>query len=323
MPNNYAWKPVDFYKEHSPYPLKCYGSDNDVYERFINKAFEVHWTARTNIKQYEDSKRREAMLKELREVADSGGWDFPPLEPTSLNQAVEHAVKNSRWCSTTFGSFTPQDYPYWGPDTDLKLIPNQSPKAAANFFKAFDKKLAEGEEGHRTLWEQFKKLGEIAEYAATTRPTKEQARQAEEAMKIIKEAHEKAERVVWWTTKAVDVTSTMVYAWTKETSRLSKLMETVEKCSKGVEVLTSALGKGLSLVEKAEEIEEIRNRYQSMQGALGPGAAAVIALLPEVLGYVPIFGELYAEAFKVVPGLVDMLEKRNAQLQLAYAIGSR
>ncbi len=60
-----------------------------------------------------------------------------------------------------------------------------------------------------------------------------------------------------------------------------------------------------------------------MQGALGPGAAATIALLPEVLGYVPFFGDVYKEAFKVVPGMVSMLENRNAQLQLAMAVGSR
>jgi hypothetical protein len=318
------WKPVDFYKEFSPYPLKCYGSPNDVHEKFMNKAFEVHWTARTNIKTHPDAGRRDAMLKQLRECADSGGWDFPPMEPTSLNQAFECVAKYSTWTCPYVGSYLSKDYPYWaGTDVDPKACVNNLPKAAASFFKAFDAKLEEGEEGHKTLWEQLKNLAEIAEYACRTKPTKEQARKAEEAMKTIREAHEKAERFVWWTTKVVDVSDSLIEACRTEMPRLSKLLETVEKCNKGVEKLTDALSKGFSIVETAETVGEIQDRYQSMQGALGPGAAATIALLPEVLGYVPFFGEVYKEAFKVVPGMVSMLENRNAQLQLAMAVGSR
>lgn len=319
MPNNYAWKPVEFYKEISPYPLQCYGSTNEIHERFINKAFEVHWTARTNIKKLDDKIRRDAMLKTLEEVSDSGGWDFPPLEPTSLNQAFKEVAKYSRWYCTTPGSFAPKDYPYWDTDTDLRLLGNRSPKAAANFFKAFDEKLADGEKAHESLWEQLKIVAEVAK-SSIERPSRDQAHKAEQAMKIIKEAHEKAEQYVWWTTKAVDVTATMVYAWTKETSRLSKMMEIVEKCSEGSEGLTSAVSKALWVFEKPDEIKD---RFESMQGSLGRGAAATLALLPEVLEYVPVFGKLYAEAFKGVPQLVDMLEERNRQLQLAMATCSR
>lgn len=325
MPNKgKPWKPVDFYKEFSPYPLKCYGSPNDVHERFMNKAFEVHWTARTNIKNHPDAGRRDVMLKQLRECADSGGWDFPPMEPTSLNQAFECVAKYSTWTCPYNGSYTAKDYPYWGEtDGDLKAKVNNLPKAAANFFKAFDAKLEEGEEAHKALWEQLKNLSQIAEYAGRTKPTKEQARKAEEAMETIKEAHEKAERFVWWTTNVVDVSESLIEACGTELPRFSRLLEHIEKCNKGIEVLTGALGKGFWLVETTEKVGEIQDRYQSMQGALGPGAAATLALLPEVLGYVPFFGEVYKEAFKVVPGIVSMLENRNAQLQLAMAVGSK
>jgi RibD C-terminal domain len=221
-------------------------------------------------------------------------------------------------------SYTAKDYPYWGEtDGDLKAKVNNLPKAAANFFKAFDAKLEEGEEAHKALWEQLKNLSQIAEYAGRTKPTKEQARKAEEAMETIKEAHEKAERFVWWTTNVVDVSESLIEACGTELPRFSRLLEHIEKCNKGIEVLTGALGKGFWLVETTEKVGEIQDRYQSMQGALGSGAAATLALLPEVLGYVPFFGEVYKEAFKVVPGIVSMLENRNAQLQLAMAVGSR
>jgi hypothetical protein len=153
----------------------------------LNFAFEVFYTAKTNILQCEDASQRAGMLSKLHDAA-TNGWGRGVQD---LDDAFEHLIANGgRWTDSHTSNY------YGGPGKIFKPANMilEAPTAAVNFLDSVDDKM-------KSLREAIAQFSSQAQQVTQAQQANDWAR-ASTALNGIKDYGGRVKYLLWWAPRA-------------------------------------------------------------------------------------------------------------------------
>jgi hypothetical protein len=229
--------------------------------QILNKAFRIFYDCRRNIEKCPDFDQGEAMLKELEDAATTG-WKWHYFGVHDLKQAIKHFETSGQlWTNEDTGQYEGGEGKLYAYDSD------DAPFAAVEFLKAMEERL-------RKFMRILEEIGaESKTLQAAIHGAQSDWEAVKGALKKVESAAKRAQKFLWLAPASVE------------------------------EKIKKPLGTTVTYVEKLNKYISRVERFIQLLNAVrtGSGQDILMIALEEALGQIPILGEFYIQALKLIP----------------------